>query len=97
AGLLTELPPPPAEESGAASLLTACVAARGVDPHPPPEPEPEPEPEPHVVGVLPQFYPLGDSGCGCGAGGGTGTAVWLLLGVIVQLRRARRRGDVAGR
>ncbi|WP_426751115.1 N-acetylmuramoyl-L-alanine amidase [Myxococcus sp. Y35] len=97
AGLLAEAPVPPSEESGAASLLTACVAARGVDPHPPPEPEPEPEPEPHVVDVVPQFYPLGDSGCGCGAGGGTGTAVWLLLGVIVQLRRARRRGDVAGR
>ncbi|ATB47171.1 N-acetylmuramoyl-L-alanine amidase [Corallococcus macrosporus DSM 14697] len=97
AGLLTEAPPPPAGESGAAGLLTACVTARGVDPHPPPEPEPEPEPEPHVVDVLPQFYPLGDAGCGCGAGGGTGTALWVLLGVIVQLRRARRRGDDAGR
>jgi len=97
AGLLLQPAPTPAEEPGAPGLLTACVAARGVDPHPPPEPEPEPEPEPRVVGVVPQFYPLGDAGCGCGAGGGTGTAVWLLLGVIVQLRRGRRRGDAGGR
>jgi len=81
---------PPADDSEVAGsgLLSGCVAPRGVDPHPPKPPEP---PEPIVVDVLPQFYPLGDSGCGCGAGGGTGAGAWLLLGVIVQLRRARRR------
>ncbi|MCP3101883.1 N-acetylmuramoyl-L-alanine amidase [Myxococcus sp. K15C18031901] len=78
---------PPVDDAGdtGGGLLSGCVAPRGVDPHPP-----EP-PDPIVVDVLPQFYPLGDSGCGCGAGGGTGAGAWLLLGVIVQLRRARRR------
>ncbi|NMO16005.1 hypothetical protein HPC49_04030, partial [Pyxidicoccus fallax] len=58
-------------------------------PQPPPPPPP---PEPVVLEELPQFYyPLGDSGCGCGAGGGTASGIWLLLGVIVQLRRAHRR------
>ena len=98
AGLLAQAPPPPAEDSGGASpgLLTACVAARGVDPHPPPPPPPPPPPTPIVLDELPQFYyPVGDSGCGCGAGGGTASGLWLLLGVIVQLRRAhRRKSDV---
>lgn len=77
--------------AGGPGLLARCVAPRGVDPHPP---EPE-TPAPIVLDVLPQFYPLGDSGCGCGAGAGTGGGLWLLLGVIVQLRRARRRaGDL---
>ncbi|MCY1015058.1 N-acetylmuramoyl-L-alanine amidase [Pyxidicoccus sp. MSG2] len=95
-GVLAQLPPPPAEDPGGAGpgLLTACVAARGVDPHPPPPPPPPPPPQPIVLEELPQFYPLGDSGCGCGAGGGTGSGIGLLLGLIVQLRRAhRRKGD----
>ncbi|AGC44550.1 putative N-acetylmuramoyl-L-alanine amidase [Myxococcus stipitatus DSM 14675] len=76
---------------GGPGLLARCVVPRGVDPHPP-----EPEiPTPIVLDALPQFYPLGDTGCGCGAGAGTGGGLWLLLGVIVQLRRARRRaGDL---
>lgn len=86
---------PPVGDSGDAGpgLLTGCVAPRGVDPHPPEEPEPPEPPAPIVLDVLPQFYPLGDSGCGCGAGAGTGSGLWLLLGVIVQLRRARRRAS----
>ncbi|WP_164016771.1 N-acetylmuramoyl-L-alanine amidase [Pyxidicoccus trucidator] len=98
-GLLAEPPAPPAEDPGGPGpgLLTACVAARGLDPHPPPPPPPPPPPTPIVLEELPQFYPLGDSGCGCGAGGGTGSALWLLLGVIVQLRRAHRRGSDAKR
>ncbi|NMO21190.1 N-acetylmuramoyl-L-alanine amidase, partial [Pyxidicoccus fallax] len=37
AGLLTQAPPPPAEDPAtpAHGLLTSCVAARGLDPHPP--------------------------------------------------------------
>jgi N-acetylmuramoyl-L-alanine amidase len=99
AGLLAEPPPPPVEDPGAPGpgLLSACVAARGVDPHPPPPPPPPPPPAPVVLDELPQFYPLGDSGCGCGAGGGTASALWLLLGVIVQRRRAHRRGSVVNR
>ncbi|MBZ4415706.1 N-acetylmuramoyl-L-alanine amidase [Myxococcus sp. RHST-1-4] len=99
AGLLAEAPPPPAEDSGDAGpgLLSACVAARGVDPHPPPPPPPPPPPEPVVMEEVPRIYPLDDSGCGCGAGGGTASGIWLLLGVIVQLRRAHRRGSDAKR
>jgi hypothetical protein len=98
-GVLAQLPPPPAEDPGGAGpgLLTACVAARGVDPHPPPPPPPPPPPQPIVLEELPQFYPLGDAGCGCGAGGGTGSGIGLLLGVIVQLRRAHRRKGAAKR
>ncbi|QSQ28218.1 N-acetylmuramoyl-L-alanine amidase [Pyxidicoccus parkwayensis] len=94
AGVLAQQPPPPAEDPGGEGpgLLTACVAARGVDPHPPAPPPPPPPPQPIVLEELPQFYyPVGDSGCGCGAGGGTGSGFGLLLGVIVQLRRAHRR------
>ncbi|MFP2905723.1 N-acetylmuramoyl-L-alanine amidase, partial [Pyxidicoccus sp. 3LFB2] len=98
-GLLAQPPAPPAEDPGGPGpgLLTACVAERGVNPHPPPPPPPPPPPAPIVLEELPQFYPVGDSGCGCGAGGGTGSALWLLLGVIVQLRRAHRRGSDAKR
>jgi hypothetical protein len=99
ARLLDEAPPPPAEDSGdtGPGLLTACVAARGLNPHPAPPPPPPPPPAAIVLDELPQFYPVGDSGCGCGAGGGTGSALWLLLGVIVQLRRAHRRKSDAKR
>ena len=100
AGLLAEPPPPPpAEDPGGPGpgLLTACVAARGVDPHPTPPPPPPPPPAPIVLEELPQFYPPGESGCGCGAGGGTGSALWLWVGVIFQLRRAHRRRSDAKR
>ncbi|RKH51582.1 N-acetylmuramoyl-L-alanine amidase [Corallococcus sp. AB050B] len=80
--------------------LSSCVAVREVDPHPapPPPPPPPPPPEPTVVPALPNDYsPKGDSGCGCGAGAGTASGLWLLAGVIVQLRRARAKAAHAKR
>ncbi|WP_223634378.1 N-acetylmuramoyl-L-alanine amidase [Corallococcus sp. EGB] len=93
-GILAQEPPlPVAEVSPAVSPwpLSSCGAVREVDPHPPVKPEePEEPPKPTVVPALPSDYsPKGDSGCGCGAGGGTASGLWLLVGVIVQLRRAR--------
>ncbi|MFB1479673.1 N-acetylmuramoyl-L-alanine amidase [Corallococcus sp. RDP092CA] len=79
--------------------LSSCVAVREVDPHPPVKPPPvDPPPEPTVVPALPSDYsPKGDSGCGCGAGAGTASGLWLLVGVIVQLRRARVKAAHAKR
>ncbi|NBD10802.1 golvesin C-terminal-like domain-containing protein [Corallococcus silvisoli] len=102
-GLLAQapaLPPLVAAPAVSPRPLSSCVAVRAVDPHPPSKPPPvDPPPEPTVVPVLPDVYAgLGDKGCGCGAGAaGTASGLWVLLGVIVQLRRARSKPGHARR
>ncbi|MBN8231772.1 N-acetylmuramoyl-L-alanine amidase [Corallococcus macrosporus] len=101
-GLLAQAPAlPTADVTPAVSPrpLSSCVAVREVDPHPVVQPPPPPPPpEPTVVPALPSDYsPKGDSGCGCGAGSGTASGLWVLVGVIVQLRRARSKAAHAKR
>jgi len=76
-------PPPP--EPRPANWWESTASG---DPAPP---RPQPPPEPSVVDRLPDRYPGMETGCGCGAGGGGASMAWLLLGGIVQRRRARRK------
>ncbi|RKH64547.1 golvesin C-terminal-like domain-containing protein [Corallococcus llansteffanensis] len=103
AGLLTQPPPlPDADVTPPVSPrpLTSCVAVRERNPHPPVDPPPvDPPPEPKVVQVMPDvYYGKADTGCGCGAGeAGTASGLWVLVGVIVQLRRSRSKAAHAKR
>lgn len=103
AGLLTQAPPlPDADVTPPVSPrpLTSCVAVRERNPHPPVDPPPvDPPPQPKVVQVMPDlYYGKADTGCGCGAGeAGTASALWVLVGVIVQLRRSRSKAAHAKR
>jgi N-acetylmuramoyl-L-alanine amidase len=83
-------PPPP--EPGTPNWWAADGSGDPAPPRPqPPPPPPPPPPEPYVVDRVPELYPGPGTGCGCGAGGGGASIAWLLLGVIVQRRRARRK------
>ncbi|MCY1034558.1 N-acetylmuramoyl-L-alanine amidase [Corallococcus sp. BB11-1] len=103
AGLLAQAPPlPDADVTPTVSPrpLTSCVAVRERNPHPPVDPPPvDPPPEPTVVPLLPsEYFGKADTGCGCGAGeAGTASGLWVLVGVIVQLRRARAKASHAKR
>ncbi len=79
---------PPLPEPGPANWWEPMASG---DPAPPRPQPPPPPPEPYVVDRLPELYPGPEAGCGCGAGGGGASVAWLLLGVIVQRRRARRK------
>lgn len=99
AGVLAAPPPAPPEDPTPPEPgpLNRWEATTGADPRPQPPPPPPPPPQPTVKERLPEFYPLGDSGCGCAAGAGTASGTWLLLLVIVQLRVARRQTRYAKR
>lgn len=89
-GVLASPPPVPPEDPEPVDpgAPNRWEAATGADPRP----EPPPSPPPAVVREpLPEFFPLGESGCGCAAGVGTASGTWLLLMVTVQLMRARRQ------
>ncbi|MCY1045582.1 N-acetylmuramoyl-L-alanine amidase [Corallococcus sp. bb12-1] len=97
AGLIPQLPSlPDADVTPAVSPrpLTSCVAVQERNPHPPVDPPVKPPPpEPTVVPLLPnEYFGKADTGCGCGAAeAGTASGLWVLVGVIVQLRRARAK------
>ncbi|RYZ44105.1 MAG: N-acetylmuramoyl-L-alanine amidase [Myxococcaceae bacterium] len=96
-GLALQLPPlPDADVTPAVSPrpLTSCVEVQERNPHPPVDPPVDPPPpEPTVVPLLPnEYFGKADTGCGCGAAeAGTASGLWVLVGVIVQLRRARAK------
>jgi uncharacterized protein (TIGR03382 family) len=46
-----------------------------------------------VVDLLPQFYEQADTGCGCGAASDAASVTWLLVPVIGQLWRRRRKAQ----